>query len=927
MNDITSPIKIKNISPNISIRKNKNNEKHILISPAHKNYNMNILKSPFKSKSPFNLTKRKIDRKYFNKEKIPFYQNSKTISNNGQNTIENHYTSFITEISINNGSKKQSDNQMSLKSPFESKRKKKTISELLFDKKPNILIKKRNLSSINLKKTNENNKNVKNDYNNNSNFLFSLCKQDEKNKNEIIFHKKKFTPKKEHHIRYNLNDFNDKNIIRNAPSKISLIQREKSSNNIIPKIKLKPLNENNKSYILIHPEYNDIKSKNSKLNKKKNNFRNNIKNEILSNTENKDIDTSSYNISHNNISYNLNFSNINSHLSNNISNIIDDVISNKNLSNKIISEIISGVNFDSMSNNNTYDGKYKHHNTYDMKNQVKYNSKIKNLFDDNQEKKLKENISVDNRININQKESISENKSITINKIGNISDNNSINHNKTEKINDNISNDNINNENINNENINDDNINIDNINNDYIKNDNIKNDSKINDNEIFQDNENNDIYKHSFGESHIESNIPNNNTIKQNDEKNENNPKNNNNELSYDTEKMSQNQIIKSPKIHTPKNISPKISSKGVTKKQSDISILKLENKSQTILKSNKSYYGSEKENEFKEKENEKENENENEKEYDLEKPQIKKYIKSHISISQAGKEENGKIKTNQDSYLELININNNPNFNIFGIFDGHGTKGHLISQYIVKYIKNYFESKKNPISKIPNNEIYSYIKKDNYSFIKNLIKTSEENLNNEKEIDSNFSGTTCNLIIQINNKIICSNIGDSRSIMVKDKKTIIQLSFDQKPDDENERKRIEENNGEVHKLIDEEEGEIGPMRVFMKGEKFPGIAMSRSIGDKVASQLGVISLPDIREFDIEDTCKFIVIASDGIWEFLSKEKVTHYVNKFYKKNNIYDAALKLVKKSTSCWEKEDNVIDDITVIVIFFNMDEQDND
>ena len=125
MNDITSPIKIKNISPNISIRKNKNNEKHILISPAHKNYNMNILKSPFKSKSPFNLTKRKIDRKYFNKEKIPFYQNSKTISNNGQNTIENHYTSFITEISINNGSKKQSDNQMSLKSPFESKRKKK----------------------------------------------------------------------------------------------------------------------------------------------------------------------------------------------------------------------------------------------------------------------------------------------------------------------------------------------------------------------------------------------------------------------------------------------------------------------------------------------------------------------------------------------------------------------------------------------------------------------------------------------------------------------------------------------------------------------------------------------------------------------------------------------------------------------------------
>ena len=161
---------------------------------------------------------------------------------------------------------------------------------------------------------------------------------------------------------------------------------------------------------------------------------------------------------------------------------------------------------------------------------------------------------------------------------------------------------------------------------------------------------------------------------------------------------------------------------------------------------------------------------------------------------------------------------------------------------------------------------------------------------------------------------------------MVKDHKTIIQLSYDQKPDDENEKKRIEENNGEVHKLIDEEEGEIGPMRVFMKGEKFPGIAMSRSIGDRIASRIGVFSLPEIREFEIEETSKFIVMGSDGIWEFLTMEKVTHYVNKFYRKNNIEEAAKKLVKKSREWWEKEDTVIDDITVIIIFFDEDYYDD-
>ncbi len=168
MNENPNLIKIKSTSQNISIRKNKKNENHILNTPVHSKYNNKILKSPFKSKSPFNLTKRKIDRKYFHKEKIPFYDNSKTISNKEQNTIENHYSSFIKEISINTEvNKDNNNNQMILKRPFEKVRKKKTISELLFDKKPNILIKKRNLSSAHLKTTKDNNKNIKNDYNNN----------------------------------------------------------------------------------------------------------------------------------------------------------------------------------------------------------------------------------------------------------------------------------------------------------------------------------------------------------------------------------------------------------------------------------------------------------------------------------------------------------------------------------------------------------------------------------------------------------------------------------------------------------------------------------------------------------------------------------------------------------------------------------------
>jgi serine/threonine protein phosphatase PrpC len=53
-----------------------------------------------------------------------------------------------------------------------------------------------------------------------------------------------------------------------------------------------------------------------------------------------------------------------------------------------------------------------------------------------------------------------------------------------------------------------------------------------------------------------------------------------------------------------------------------------------------------------------------------------------------------------------------------------------------------------------------------------------------------------------------------------------------------------------------------------------PGLAMSRSLGDGLAHSCGVISDPEIIEFEVHPDDKFIVVASDGVWEFLSNEQV-----------------------------------------------------
>lgn len=58
-------------------------------------------------------------------------------------------------------------------------------------------------------------------------------------------------------------------------------------------------------------------------------------------------------------------------------------------------------------------------------------------------------------------------------------------------------------------------------------------------------------------------------------------------------------------------------------------------------------------------------------------------------------------------------------------------------------------------------------------------------------------------------------------------------------------------------------------MRVWLKNENLPGLAMSRSFGDATACKVGVNAVPEIKVFDLAIEDRVIVLASDGVWEFL----------------------------------------------------------
>ena len=62
------------------------------------------------------------------------------------------------------------------------------------------------------------------------------------------------------------------------------------------------------------------------------------------------------------------------------------------------------------------------------------------------------------------------------------------------------------------------------------------------------------------------------------------------------------------------------------------------------------------------------------------------------------------------------------------------------------------------------------------------------------------------------------------------------------------------------------------------------------------------------------------MIASDGVWEFMSNKEVVRIVWPFYDKNQPEAAANKLVKEAFSKWKQNEEVVDDITCVIIFFD-------
>jgi serine/threonine protein phosphatase PrpC len=247
----------------------------------------------------------------------------------------------------------------------------------------------------------------------------------------------------------------------------------------------------------------------------------------------------------------------------------------------------------------------------------------------------------------------------------------------------------------------------------------------------------------------------------------------------------------------------------------------------------------------------------------------------------------------------------------LYMVADGHGEYGDWVSDLLVRTLP-YFLSSYECRNELLQEEVEKALEL--------AFKKAEEDLiaqasSSDKDLSMSGATTTAVLKLGKEKKAWVATIGDSRAIFFDEAGNVLKTSKEHKPQDPAEKSRIEEHGGEVK--IDKHN--IG--RVFKKDRPWPALAVTRAFGDLLAKNVGVSVVPEIECWDLENhECGRILIASDGIWEFLSNQQVAATVSYQLSKNNsnVGMALETLVEDAQSEWQiNEGNYCDDVTVLML----------
>ncbi|KAK7264557.1 hypothetical protein RJT34_32166 [Clitoria ternatea] len=291
--------------------------------------------------------------------------------------------------------------------------------------------------------------------------------------------------------------------------------------------------------------------------------------------------------------------------------------------------------------------------------------------------------------------------------------------------------------------------------------------------------------------------------------------------------------------------------------------------------------------------------------------------VLEYTYLTQRGYYPESPDKENQDSFCIRTQIQGNPDVHFFGVFDGHGQCGSQCSNFV----------KDRLVEKLSNDP--ALLEDPVQAYNSAFLETNQEL--RTSGIDDAMSGTTAITVLVIGDTLYVANVGDSRAVMaVKDGNHIVaeDLSCDQTPfrRDEYERVKlcgarvlsVDQVEGlkdpDIQNWGDEETRGGDPPRLWVPNGMYPGTAFTRSIGDSLAETIGVFAIPEVLTVQLTPNHLFFVVASDGIFEFLSSQTVVDMAARY---TDPRDACAAIAEESYKLWLELENRTDDITIIIV----------
>lgn len=291
--------------------------------------------------------------------------------------------------------------------------------------------------------------------------------------------------------------------------------------------------------------------------------------------------------------------------------------------------------------------------------------------------------------------------------------------------------------------------------------------------------------------------------------------------------------------------------------------------------------------------------------------------------VSQRGYYPENLNKLNQDSSCIHTSFGGKRDRAFFGVFDGHGDMGTPCSRFAMQQVPRLVQK-------------HLSARQGDVAHARAFVEANAQL--HKHPIDDSLSGTTAITLYLEGNSMLCANVGDSRAIIGEYNNGHIishDLSHDQTPYRKDELARVRKAGARVQTLdqiegvkdpdIDHwgtEEGDGGdPPRIWAPYSNVPGTAFTRSIGDAIAEKLGVYAEPEIFQRRLDTNSRAIILASDGVFEFLSSQTVLDMALEY---DDPLEAAHGIVEESYRQWLQYDTRTDDITIIVIFLTWDDK---